>query len=254
MAVAGTMIITTFLVVVCFRRVWKWSWPATILVAGVFLSVDSVFFLANLAKFFDGGWLPLSVAAVVYLIMDTWRRGRRLLEANRSEAETSLDDLRHQVKAGKLTLVPGTAVYFIRDPDAIPITLLINAKHNHVLHEQIVFVTIVTEQLPRIGAADRLEFTRPAPGFLRLVAHYGFMQTPHMPSLMKLAVEQGIFDDVSQFTYFVRSEEISLTREKNMFHWRKRFYAFLNRNSQDATSLWSIPISQVVGLRLSTDL
>ena len=254
MAVAGTMIITTILVVVCFRRNWKWSWPATILVAAAFLSVDSIFFLANLAKFFDGGWLPLSVAATIYLVMDTWRRGRRLLQASRCDTKTSLDDLLHQVKTGDLIMVPGTAVYFTSDPDVIPITLLVNAKHNHILHEQIVFVTISTEQLPRIGAADRLEVAHPAPGFVRLVAHYGFMQTPHMPSLIKLAIQQEVFDDDSQFTYFVRSEEISLTREKNMFRWRKRFYALLNRNSQDATGLWSIPISQVVGIRLSTDL
>ena len=99
-----------------------------------------------------------------------------------------------------------------------------------------------------------MEASNPAPGFVRLVAHYGFMQTPHIPSLMKLAVEQKIFEDASQFTYFVRSEEIALTDDKNMLRWRKRFYALLNRNSQDATSLWSIPTEQVLGLRLSTSL
>jgi KUP system potassium uptake protein len=176
------------------------------------------------------------------------------MQSGRHKPTTSLDDLRHDVRAGKLLSVPGTAVYFTSDPAAIPITLLINAEHNHVLHEQVVLLTMVTEKSPRIPREERLKISRPAPGFIRLVAHYGFMQTPHVRLLMQQAVEQKIFADTGQFTFFVRSEEIHLSGEKNMFRWRKRLYVLLNRNSQDATSLWNIPPEQVVGLRMSTVL
>ena len=154
MAVAGIIIITTVLVVVCFRRNWKWSWPVTVLVGGGFLLVDSVFFLANLAKFFDGGWLPLTVAAVIYLVMDTWRCGRRLLIASRQEPASSLDDLAVSER-GKTNAQCRDVVYFSSDPDAVPITLLTNAQHNHILHEQVILLTVVTEELPRIPAAEQ---------------------------------------------------------------------------------------------------
>ncbi len=254
MAVAGTMLITTVLVVVCFRRVWKWPLLATVLVGAGFLLVDSTFFLANLAKFFDGGWLPLTVAAVVYLIMDAWRRGRRILEGDRHAPTKSLDELRHAVKSGDLVCVPGTAVYFASDPDTVPTTLLLNAQHNHILHEQVVLLTIITEQVPRITLDQRLEVSRPASGFVRLVAHYGFMQTPQIQSLMNLTVEQKIFPDTCKFTYFVRSQEIALSKEKNMLRWKKWLYVFLNRNSQDVTCLWNLPAEQTIGLRVSTEL
>ncbi len=254
MAVAGTMIITTVLVVVCFRRIWKWSWLAVILVGSCFLAVDSVFFLANLAKFFDGGWLPLAVAAVVYLVMDTWRRGRQLVIASRHDDAAAFKDLLRDIKDKKLIRVPGTAVYFSSDPEAIPLTLLVNSRHNHVIHEQVVILTMVTEEVPRVPREKRLEINEFASGFVRLVARFGFMQTPRMPKLIEQAVEQKVFADPSQVTFFVRSEEITLTRKRNMQRWRKRFYAFLNRNSQEATSLWKLPADQVVGIRLSTEL
>ncbi len=115
-------------------------------------------------------------------------------------------------------------------------------------------LTVVTEEVPRIPNEKRLEINEVASGFVRLIARYGFMQTPRMPKLIELAVEQKVFADPSQVTYFVRSEEIALTRKRNMQRWRKRFYAFLNRNTQEATSLWNLPADQVVGIRLSTEL
>jgi KUP system potassium uptake protein len=254
MAVSGTMFITTILAVVCFRRIWKWSWWAMIAVAAGFLLIDCLFFTANLAKFVDGGWLPLLVAAVIYLIFDTWRRARRVIQLGRHKSTTSLDDLRRDVRAGKLISVPGTAVYFTSDPAAVPITLLINAQHNHILHEQVVLLTMTTEKSPRIAREDRLKISRPAPGFIRLVAHYGFMQTPQVRLIMQQAVDEKIFADTGQFTFFVRSEEVHLSRDKNMFRWRKRLFVLLNRNTQDATSLWNIPPEQTIGLRMSTVL
>ena len=254
MAVAGTMLITTILVVVCFRRLWNWSWPVTIAVGGVFLIVDSSFLVANLTKLFEGGWIPLAVAAGVYLVMSTWRVGRNALESARYGTNKSLADLCRDANSGKLARVPGTAVYFSSDPTAVPATLLVNAEHNRVLHERVVILSITTESVPRIPSAKRLESNEPAKGFIRVIAHYGFMQTPDIRMLMSDVAKREILDDVDELTYFVRSEDIVLTRKKTMRRWRKRFYAFLNRNSQDATDMWNLPCKQTVGLRISTEL
>jgi KUP system potassium uptake protein len=254
MAVAGTMLITTLLVVVCFRRLWNWSWPLTILVGGIFLMVDSSFLTANLVKLFDGGWIPLAVASIVYLVMSTWRIGRNALESARYVSDKAIADLCRQADAGKLTRVSGTAVYFSNDSKVVPLTLLVNAQHNRILHERIIILTITTKEVPRITASKRLESSQVAPGFIRLIACYGFMQTPNVGALMNEATKQGIIDGTRDLTYFVRSEDIVLTKNKTMAHWRKRFYAFLSRNSQDATSMWNVPDDQTVGLRISTKL
>ena len=145
-------------------------------------------------------------------------------------------------------------MYFCSDPAAVPATLLLNAQHNRILHQRVVLLTIATEAVPRIAAAQRLESNAPAAGFIRLIAHYGFMQSPNVQALMSEAVKQGILADDDELTYFVRSEEIVFTKEKTMAQWRKRFYALLSRNSQDATSMWNVPLKQTVGLRMSTQL
>jgi KUP system potassium uptake protein len=254
MAVSGTMLITTVLVVVCFRRLWNWSWTVAALVGGTFLVVDSAFFIANLAKIFEGGWIPLTVAAAVYLVMSTWRIGRKALESARYVPGEALNDLLRDVNAGKLMRVRGTAVYFSSDPTAVPVTLLVNAAHNRVLHQCVVLLTIATENVPRVAAAHRLEASEPAPGFIRMIAHYGFMQSPDVQKLMNDAVQRGVFVPDDELTYFMRSEDIVPTGETKMARWRKRFYAFLSRNSQDATRIWCVPSEQVVGLRISTKL
>jgi KUP system potassium uptake protein len=254
MAVSGTMLITTVLVVVCFRRLWNWSWPVIAVVGGLFLIVDSSFLVANLMKLLEGGWIPLAVAATVYLVMSTWRIGRRALESARYAPEHALAELSRDAKAGKLTRVEGTAVYFSSDPLAVPATLLLNAQHNHILHERVVLLTISTETVPRIAVADRLEASEPCAGFVRLIGHYGFMQSPNVKLLTMEAIKQGILPADDKLTFFMRSEDIVLADDKTMARWRKRFYAFLNRNSQDATSAWNVPTDQTVGLRISTRL
>ena len=254
MAVSGTMLITTILVVVCFRRIWQWSWPVAAAIGGTFLVVDSAFLIANLTKLLEGGWIPLAVAATVYLVMSTWRIGRKVLESARYVPDKALAELCREADAGKLARVHGTAVYFSSDPTAVPVTLLLNAQHNGILHQRVVLLTIATEAVPRIVSSQRLESNELVPGFIRLIAHYGFMQSPNVQIVISDAIKRGILAEDDELTYFVRSEEIVLTRDKTMARWRKRFYAFLSRNSQDTTSMWNIPSAQTVGLRISTQL
>ena len=254
MAVSGTMLITTILIVVCFRRVWKWSWAKTVALASTFLLVDSMFGIANLTKLFDGGWIPLTVAGFIYLIMSTWQIGRRALELARTSSDDALQKLQRAAKAEKLVRVPATAVYFCSDATTVPITLLVNVEHNGILHERVILLTVATEKVPRVPTEKRIELVDLAGGFVRLIAHYGFMQSPSVRMLMTMAQQQGIVSAEEKITYFVRSEHILLTGKSKMAKWRKRFYAFLNRNAQEATSTWTIPPDQTVGLRISTQL
>ncbi len=254
MAVSGTMLITTVLVVPCFRRLWHWPWLVAIPVAVLFLTVDSSFLIANLAKFLQGGWIPLAVAAGLYLIMSTWRIGRRAMEAQRYVPDTALSDLRRTANSGKLAVVPGTAVYLSSDPTAVPLTLIVNVEHNHVLHERVVLLTVTTDQRPRVRTDQRLEVEEPAKGFIRLIAHYGFMQSPSVRAIMDCAQDQGILKKDDEITYFIRSESILPTGKSKMAKWRKRFYAFLSRNSHDASSSWHISPEKAIGLRVTTKL
>ena len=254
MAVSGTMLITTVLVVPCFRRLWNWPWPIAIAVAALFLCVDGTFLTANLVKFLEGGWIPLTAAAAIYVVMSTWRLGRRAMEESRYVPDTVIKQLRREAEAGKLASVPGTAVYFCSDPSTVPVTLILNVDHNHVLHERIVLLTISTEDRPRIPTSERLESNEPAKGFIRLIAHYGFMQSPSVKSVIDCAEDQGILDKDDEITYFMRSEAILPTGKSKMAKWRKRFYAFLSRNAEDATSAWNIPAEKAIGLRVTTKL
>lgn len=254
MAVAGTMLITTVLAITCFWRIWHWPLVLTILAASVFLSVDTTFFLANLAKLFQGGWIPLSVAAGVYLIMSTWRTGREAIERSKQVSAEVTHELLQELNSGKLTKVPGTAVYFASNATTVPLTLIANAQHNHVLHEQVVLLTIVTQHTPRVPPDQRLTAQQSYPGFVRLIANYGFMQTPHVPTLIRQAVKQGLLSSDHDITYFVRSEAIELSKQHLMASWRKRLYAVLSRNSQDVSNAWSLPPEKTIGIRLPAKL
>ncbi len=176
------------------------------------------------------------------------------MEAGRYIPDKAIQQLRRDTAAGKLILVPGTAVYFCSDPTTVPLTLMINVEHNHVLHKRVILLTIDTQDVPRVPLAKRLESSEPAPGFVRLIARYGFMQTPSVKSLMKCAEDAGFLDGDGEITYFMRSEVIVATGKSHLGRWRTRFYAFLSRNSQDATSTWNVPADRAVGLRVTTKL
>ena len=186
-AVTTTMVITTLLFYVVARERWGWSvWTAGPL-CGVFLIIDGAFFGANIIKVGQGGWLPLAIAGVIYTVLLTWKRGRRIL-AERIQAEAKpLDEFLMEMQSQRIARVPGTAIFMSGAASRTPPALMHNVEHNKVLHEQIIFVTVKTEQIPHVEESERLQVEQFGDGMYRAKVHYGFMEEPNIPQVL----EQG---------------------------------------------------------------
>jgi KUP system potassium uptake protein len=243
-AVTATMAITTVLLVLVARERWGWS-PAAAGLLALFLVPDLAFFGANALKIPHGGWFPLVVAAGVLTLMTTWRTGRRLLnERLRGEAMPFEKFLAE--KAETLVRVSGTAVYLSRTAEGVPPALLHNVKHNHVLHEQVVLLTILTEATPQVVERDRIDAERLCPGLYRVILHYGFMEDPVIPAALARARAPGLEIRPPETTYFLGKETIFATRRPGMAMWRERLFGFMARNARSATLFFGLPPGRVV--------
>jgi KUP system potassium uptake protein len=221
----------------------------------VFLIVETAFFAANLLKVLRGGWVPLVVGLVIFMLMATWKKGRELvwnkLRPASMPLEMFLDDLdRHR----KVPRVPGTAVFMTANPEGTPIALLHNLKHNKVLHERNLILTIVTDEVPQVDAAKRSEVDKLAAGFQRLIAHYGFMEEPNVPELLAAAPLGGEPINLHRTTFFLSRESIVPTRSPTMARWRQWVFAVMGRNAQPASSFYRIPANRVVELGMQVEI
>jgi KUP system potassium uptake protein len=240
-----TMLIDTMLVFVCARRRWGWSVPMAVATLFVIFLVDTGFVLANLVKIAQGAWVPLLVTGVVFTVMMTWIRGRALLRDEQRESELPLDVCTTGL-GDSVTRVPGTAIFMTSRADRVPRTLLHNLKHNKVLHDRVVFLTVVTEEEPRVPHARRVDVDTIAPGFLRVVAHFGFMETPDIPEILASVVEHGIEFDLMDTTFFFSRDRLVFGAQSPMAGWRRKLFAFLSRNAQPATQHFGVPPNRVV--------
>ena len=253
-AVTGTMTITTILFYVLARSHWQWSvWRAGLLTA-FFLIIDLAFFSANMLKIVQGGWVPLAIAAGIFTLMTTWQRGRLIVRSLLVDASIPLDALLRDLgdenpdKRFKPPRVPGTAVFLTSESKDAPLVLLHHLKHNKVLHENVILLSIVSTQVPEIPITERVEVTCFPHNFGRIKAKYGFMQTPNVPEILALAAEHGIVAKPSETTYYLGRENLIPTGTKPLAHWRKRLYIFMQRNSRSATEFFGIPPNRVVEL------
>ncbi len=253
-AVTGTMTITTILFYVLARSHWQWSiWRAGLLTA-FFLIIDLAFFSANMLKIVQGGWVPLAIAAVIFILMTTWQRGRLIVRSLLVDASIPLDALLRDLgdenpdRRFKPPRVPGTAVFLTSESKDAPLVLLHHLKHNKVLHENVILLSIVSAQVPEIPITERVEVVCFPHNFGRIKAKYGFMQTPNVPEILALAAEHGIVAKPSETTYYLGRENLIPTGTKPLAHWRKRLYIFMQRNSRSATEFFGIPPNRVVEL------
>jgi KUP system potassium uptake protein len=249
-AVSGTMVLTTVLAYAYFRRVWGWV-PAAAL-AALFLPIDLAFLGANLVKIDKGGGFPLFIGACGYLLFTTWTRGQQLVTAEQSRVLES--EFVQRVTAQPPLRVPGTAVFLTRAPAAVPRTLLHNLAHNHVLHEQVVLLTLVTEPVPRVPREERLHVQRDAPGMIGIVAHYGYMQRPNVPQVLRDATAHGFVFDPQATTYFLARVRVVITGRPGMARWRKRLYALLATNARSASANYRIPSERVFEVGVQVEL
>jgi KUP system potassium uptake protein len=245
-AVALTMVVTTLLAGVCARRRWGWSKPLAMAVTGFFLVIDLAFFFAASTKVADGGWVPLAVAVFIYIVMTTWRRGADLLDEYATAARLPVEYFLADLDAHPLTRVTGTAIVMDARGAGVPRTLLHNIKHNKVLHERILLLTIRTAELPHVPDAVRLHVHKYRHDFVRVVALYGFMENPSVAEVLALAREQGVECDPQQATYFFGRETLVIGDKKGLATWRKYIYDFLFRNAYGAYLHLGVPPNRVI--------
>ncbi|HOA74012.1 MAG TPA: potassium transporter Kup [Phycisphaerae bacterium] len=254
-AVTSTMTVTSLLLFVVARRRWNWPlWKAGGLIA-FFLVVDLGFFSSNVMKVFHGGWFPLAVAIVVYTLMSTWKRGRSLLGASLGKVilplSTFLDSL---AKGTKPVRVPGTAVFMTSNPDGTPVVLMHHYKHNKVLHERIILLSVTTLEVPYVAAVDRVKVRELGQGFFQVRAHYGYMQTPRVADVFRCAEPAGLKVDPTHASFYLGRETLITTRRPGMSRWRKKLFAIMSRNSISAVAYFDIPANRVVELGTQIEL
>lgn len=247
-AVTGTMMVTTLLVFFVARHGWQWAWWKASLFCGFFVLLDGVFFGANLLKFFEGGWFPLAAGLAVFLIMSTWHRGREILTRTLSREAISVEDFLRSITPTSPLRVSGTAVYLTVREHGIPQALLHNVKHNKVLHERVIILTIKFQDVPRVALADRLTIQDYGQGFYRLMAHYGFMEQPDIPRLLESRDNLGGPWRALDTTYFVSRQRVIPTPRAGMALWRERLFAVMLRLSANAIDFFALPANQVMEL------
>ncbi len=253
MAVTLNMAITTVLLCVVAHQRWGWR-RAAFALGMAFLPIDLAFFGSNLLKFMHGGWFSLVVAAVVYALMSTWKRGREVLRERLEEASLPIDLFLPDLETSTLPRVPGTAVFLTGDPAGTPPALLHNIKHNKIVHERTILLTLITEDVPYVVEDERITVKALDQGFCRVVARYGFMEVPDVPVLLEKIEFPGAQIDPAQVSYFMGREQLIATGGSGMGRWREALFAYLARNAQSATTYFRVPPNRVVELGAQVEL
>ncbi len=248
-AVSATMLMTTALLFIAMREIWGWGLAASAAVAGVFALVDSAFFLSNLVKIGEGGYVPLILASLVYLLMYCWHRGICAVTARLLSNPIPIDTFMAQLARDRVARVPGTAVFLTRSLTETPPVVAWHVKHNRALHERVLALTVQTESKPWVAEDKRLSVSQIAPDFWRLQARYGFMERPDIPRLLATLPARGGPSDLSDLTYYVGLE--MAVRQENgsgLPRWQEIVFAAMQRNAAHMTELLRLPCERVVEL------
>lgn len=253
-AVTMTMIITTVLAYEVARRKWGWGRTAAFLVFACFLVIDLSFLGANALKIANGGWVPLAIGAAMYFLMTTWQEGRKVLYRRLKERSMSIESFCQQLLRHPPLRAPGTAIYMSGDPWGIPVPLLHNLKHNKVLHERVALLTIVTKEIPFVPRAKRVEIQEVIPNFYRILASYGFMETPKMKHILEACRNEDIHFNVQDTTFVLGRETILPSNLPAMSLWREKFFAVMSKNAQRPTAFFKIPPNQVIEVGIQVEI
>jgi KUP system potassium uptake protein len=245
-AVTADMMISSLLLFFVLWRLWGWPvWRAALIIVPISL-IEQVFFGANVAKLFDGAWLPIVIAAIVVFLMITWRRGANLLAAVTRRSETDFLGLAQNLDDNPPHRVPGTAVLFTADPETAPMALMHNLKHNDVLHERNIVLTIVTEEEPRVPRYERVQIEPINDIFTRVIASYGFMETPNVPKILEHCRQKGLEIDIDETSFFLSRRMLTPAGRSDMPRWQKRIFGWLTRTAENAMTYYHIPPDRVI--------
>jgi KUP system potassium uptake protein len=245
-AVTATMILTSVMGFFVLWRVWKWSvWTSALVIVPLML-IEQAFFTANILKVLEGGWLPLLMAAVLFVIMWTWVRGYRMLTAKMRREDIDLAWLTRKLEAKPPVRVAGTAVFLSADVDLVPTCLMHNLKHNRVLHERNIILTIKTEKVPRVPRHERVEIDRTDPLFTKVIARYGFMETPNVPKIFETCKRKDLNVEVSNTSFFLSRRSLRSAHDSKLPRWQQRLFLTLAKSAEDATVYFRIPMDRAV--------
>jgi KUP system potassium uptake protein len=254
LAECGLMAITSIVFFVVTTSSWGWPvWKALPLVA-IFMVYDLLFLGANLVKFMDGGWIPILMGTVVFTMMTTWKHGRRLLGDYFARNQQPFDQFIQEIEQNSPPRVTGTAVFMTQNPNGVPIVLRHHFRHNKVLHEQVVLLSIHSENVPYVSPRKRITVEELPQNFFRVQARFGFMETPRIPSILEAVAIFGLTIDPETVTFYLGRETLLSTLQDGMMRWRKGFFAFLSRNARPATAYFGIPADRVVELGMQVEL
>jgi KUP system potassium uptake protein len=257
LAVSTTMAITTILFAALAKTRWKWSWPAVAAVAGIFMIADLAFVVANAMKFADGGWLPFAIGTLTFLLTFAWFTGIRRLRESRKESGLPLEDFVASLGLSTLHRVHGTAVFMMPPGQSTPMVLLHHLKHNQVLHERVVVLTMYTTEAPRVPDADRLTVLCMEIGFVRVEARYGYMEQANVPELLILASDKlqlPLYDSMTTSFYLGRESLVVTERWNVIKKFLMGLFVWMHKNELDATSHFGIPHNRVVEMGARVEL
>ena len=245
-AVATTMVVDGLLAFIVIWKLWQWKiWQALLLIVP-FIFVDTVFFSANLLKLFDGAWLPLLFGATMVTVILTWQRGTTLLTNKTRRTEVPLDTLFRNLERKPPPTVPGTAVFLTSDPEFAPTALLHNLKHNKVLHEHNVILTIITADTPRVPEEDRVKMTPLSQHFTKVALKFGYMEEPNVPKALAIARKHGWQFDIMSTSFFLSRRSLKPSMQSGMPGWQDHLFIALASSASDATDFFQIPTGRVV--------
>jgi KUP system potassium uptake protein len=241
-----TMVVDGLLAFIVVWKLWRWPfWSAFFMIAPLVM-VDSTFFSANLLKLFEGAWAPLLFGITMVLLIITWQRGSRLLALKTRKIEVPLETLLKSLDKKPPHTVPGTAVFLTSDPDFAPTALLHNLKHNKVLHEHNVILTVVTADTPRVRDEERVQMRQITPRFSLVALRFGYMETPNVPRALAIARKHGWHFDIMSTSFFLSRRALKPAARSGMPRWQDQLFIALAKSASDASDFFQIPTGRVV--------
>lgn len=253
-AVTGTMLITTALAFVVAIKLWNWGLFRALLVFGAFFVVDAAFFVTNVVKVSNGGWVPLVIGASIYIVMSTWAKGRKILAERLRSKSLPIEEFIKQIREKPPLRTPGSAIYMSSELWGVPVPLLHNLKHNKVLHEKVALLTIKTKEVPKVKKEDRVQIEELDANFYRIVVMYGFMETPKIKHILEACREKGIYFPITETTFVLGRETLIPKGNPDLPLWREKLFAVMARNAERPTTFFKIPPNQVIEVGIQLEI
>jgi KUP system potassium uptake protein len=245
-AIAGTMVTTTALAFFVVWKLWRWPMWAAAALTSAFLSIDIGFFIANMYKVVEGGWVPLLLGGAMFVLMWTWSRGSAILMARRHRDSIPTADLIRMLEKSKPVRVPGTAVFLTSDPTTAPSSLLDSLKHYKVLHERCILLSVRTETTPRVSNANRFEMTGLSPDFILITLHFGFMEQPNIPRALAAMRKAGLRFDIMTTSFFLGRRALKTAPNSGLPLWQDKLFIAMTKQAASAPDFFKLPSDRVV--------